>query len=85
MTMSEEIENLANQAIGKWIVVHIIGSIIAVLGALYLLTGMQLLPNTPATNFQAGLMLAGGLIMDFFGVIKLTKVLRARKAAKNKS
>jgi len=85
MTMSNDIETLAQQAIGKWIVVHILGSIIAVLGALYLLTGMQLLPNTPATTFQAALMLAGGLIMDFFGVIKLTKVLRARKAAKGKS
>jgi len=83
--MSQDIETLAQQAIGKWIVVHILGSIIAVLGGLYLLTGMQLLPNTPATTFQAMLMLVGGLIMDFFGVIKLTKVLRARKAAKNKS
>jgi len=83
--MSQDIETLAQQAIGKWIVVHILGSIIAVLGGLYLLTGMQLLPNTPATPFQATLMLVGGLIMDFFGVIKLTKVLRARKAAKKQS
>lgn len=80
-----ETEDLAKQPLSKWIGVHVVGSIIAVLGALYLLAGMNLLPGVPGSTFQAILMLAFGLILDFWGVINLTKIQRARKAAKAKS
>jgi len=81
MTMSDT-NTPANDSLGKWIAIHIVGSIIAVLGALYLLAGLSLIPNIPGSAFQALLMLVGGLILDFWGVIGLTKVMRARKAAK---
>jgi type III secretory pathway component EscV len=81
MTMSES-NNSSNDSLGKWIAIHVVGSIIAVLGALYLLAGMNLIPGVPGSSFQALLMLVGGLILDFWGVIGLTKVMRARKAAK---
>ncbi|QID18912.1 hypothetical protein G3580_15560 [Nitrogeniibacter mangrovi] len=75
-------QDLAKAGLSKWIALHVIGSLIAVLGALYLLANMTLIPGVPGSPFQALAMLAGGLILDFWGVVGLTRILRARKAAK---
>jgi hypothetical protein len=77
-----DVKDTAIGGLSKWITVHVIGSIIAVLGALYLLAGMNLIAGLPGSQLQAILMLVGGLALDFWGVIRLTAILRARKAAK---
>jgi len=81
MTMNET-RDPAKDSLAKWIAIHIIGSLIAVLGAMYLLANLSLIPGVPGSAFQALLMVAGGLILDFWGVVGLTRILRARKAAK---
>ncbi len=79
--MSEN-ENPTEESMTKWVIIHLIGSIIAVFGLLYLLADMNLLPGVITSAFQAGLAVAAGLVLDFWGVIGISRVKRARKAAK---
>ncbi|TVO51852.1 hypothetical protein [Denitromonas halophila] len=72
-------------SMAKWIGLHIVGSIIAVLGALYLIADMALLDGIPSSTTQAIAMVAVGLVLDFWGVIELRRIQLAKKAAANKS
>ncbi|HPR05712.1 MAG TPA: hypothetical protein PLI17_03670 [Denitromonas sp.] len=69
----------------KWIGLHIVGSIIAVLGGLYLIADMALLDGIPSSTNQAIAMVAVGLVLDFWGVIELRRIQMAKKAAADKS
>lgn len=68
----------------KWIALHIVGSILAVLGALYLLAGMSLLGGFPASTVQAAALLAAGLVLDFWGVIEMRRLQLRRRAEAEK-
>ena len=74
----------AGGSMAKWIALHIVGSLIAVLGALYLLADMSLLAGIPASTTQAIAMVAGGLVLDFWGVIEIRRIQMAKKAAAEK-
>ena len=82
MTMSET--TAKSQPYGntfKWLVVHIVGSIIFVLGALYQFVDMNLIEGLPDSSTQAWLMMAVGLVLDFWGVIEMRRIQLKRKAA----
>ena len=66
----------------KWVVVHLVGSIIFVLGALYVFVDMRLIDALPTSSFQAWTLMAVGLVLDFWGVIEMRRMQLARKAAK---
>lgn len=69
---------------GKWIALHIVGSILAVLGALYLIADMRLLGGFPASTVQAAALLAAGLVLDFWGVIEVRRLQLKRRAEAEK-
>ena len=64
----------------KWVAVHIVGSILAVLGALYLIADMSLLGGIPSSTLQAAAMLGAGLVLDFWGVIEMRRLQLKRRA-----
>ncbi|MCB1959124.1 MAG: hypothetical protein KDE68_01145 [Rhodocyclaceae bacterium] len=66
----------------QWVAVHLVGSIIFVLGALYVFVDMRLIDALPTSSFQAWTMMAVGLVLDFWGVIEMRRIQLARKAAK---
>lgn len=68
----------------KWIALHIAGTILAVLGALYLLADMNLLNGFPASTVQAAAMLGAGLVLDFWGVIEMRRLQLKRRAEADK-
>lgn len=72
-------------SMAKWVVLHLVGSIIAVLGALYLIADMALLDGIPSSTAQAIAMVAVGLVLDFWGVVELRRIQLKRKAAKEAS
>lgn len=65
----------------SWLALHIVGSIIFVLGALFEFVDMNLIPGVPASSMQAWLMMAVGLVLDFWGVIEMRRIQLKRKAA----
>ncbi len=68
----------------SWLALHVVGSIIFVLGALFQFVDMNLIPGVPATSVQAWLMMGIGLILDFWGVIEMRRIQLKRKAAAKK-
>lgn len=68
----------------SWLALHIVGSIIFVLGALYQFVDMNLIPGVPASSTQAWLMMAVGLVLDFWGVIEMRRIQLKRKTAAKK-
>ncbi|MBT0962014.1 hypothetical protein [Denitromonas iodatirespirans] len=72
-------------SMAKWVALHLVGSIIAVLGALYLIADMALLDGIPSSTAQAIAMVAIGLVLDFWGVVELRRIQLRRKAAKEEA
>lgn len=73
-----------NDSMVKWVALHIVGAILAVIGALYLLAGMSLLGGFPSSTVQAAALLAAGLVLDFWGVIEIRRLQLRRKAETEK-